>query len=96
MAEKIVLKTPSGETIEHTPPIIKARTSTKMGAVGASVFLATAAAVIPNWDGINAALLQACQSEQGPAWGLGLMGGMLVVNFITARFTKSPLTKQAL
>lgn len=96
MAEKVILTTATGETIEHTPPTIKARTSTKMGAVGASVFLATAAAIIPNWDGINSALLQACQSEQGPAWGLGLMGGMLAVNFVTARLTKSPLTKQAL
>lgn len=92
LAQEIVeAKLPSGETIMREEPRIKARTSTKMLAVGGSLLATTAAAVIPNWDGINAAIMAACQSEHGPLIGLGMMAAMLGVNFVTARLTKSPI-----
>lgn len=89
--EKVLVTFPDGRTIERTEPIVKARSSTKMLAVGGSLLATTAAAVIPNWDAINTAMLDACKSEHGPAIGLGMMGLMLVVNFATTRLVKSPV-----
>lgn len=96
MAEKVTITLPDGSTHERAEPIIKARTSTKVLGVGGAVFAATAAAVIPNWDAINTGLAAACQSEYGPAIGLGGMLAMLGVNFATARLTKSPAKPGAL
>lgn len=90
MPESVTITLPDGSTHQRVEPIVKARTSTKLAAVGASVLASTAAIVIPNWDGINAALLEACRSDKGPAIGLAGMALMLVVNFATARLVKSP------
>jgi hypothetical protein len=81
----------TGEKVTRTEPIIKANTSTKMFGVGATVFAATAAAIVPNWDAINVAVKAACESEHGPTIGLGMMAAMLGVNYVTARLTKTPL-----
>lgn len=94
--ETVTMTLPDGSTHERVEPLIKARTSTKLLGVGGGLFAATAAAVIPNWDAINAGLMSACQSEYGPAIGLGGMGAMLLVNYITARIAKSPAKPGAL
>lgn len=92
MAGEVVKLVVDGKEIgERVEPTIKARTSTKMLGVGGAFLATTAAAVIPNWDAINAGLMAACQSEYGPAIGLGMMAGMLGVNYVTTRFTKSPV-----
>lgn len=88
--ETVTITLPDGSTHQRAEPLIKARTSTKMLGVGGGVFALTAAAVIPNWDAVNAGLMAACQSEHGPAIGLGGMAAMLVVNYLTARMAKSP------
>lgn len=94
--ETVTITLPDGSTHERVEPVIKARTSTKVLGVGGTLFAATAAAVIPNWDAINASLAAACQSENGPAYGLGAMGVMLAVNYFTARLSKSPAKPGAL
>lgn len=93
MSEKIVLTAPDGSTIEHTPPIIAARTSTKL-AVGGGVVAAFPAVELLSW-------VQGLQLE--PAWlesatnsSYFLYYGGLLIAYIVARFTKSPLTQQAL
>lgn len=94
--ETVTITLPDGSTHERVEPVIKARTSTKVLGVGGALFAATAAAVIPNWDAINGALAAACQSENGPAYGLAAMGVMLAVNYFTARLSKSPIKPGAL
>lgn len=91
MAEKVTVTLPDGSTIEREEPIIKARTSTKVAGVGAAAMIATAGAFIPFYDEINAAIVQACQSDKGPLAVLIGMGIMLGVNVYTARKTKSPI-----
>jgi hypothetical protein len=80
-----------GSLVTRTEPLIPARSSSKMFGVGATFLATTAAAVIPNYDAINTAMLAACQSEHGPLIGLGMMAAMLGVNFYTVRKTKSPI-----
>lgn len=94
--ETVIVTMPDGSTHERVEPVIKKRVSTKVTAVGLAFFAATAATVIPNWDAINAGLMAACQSEYGPAVGLGGMLAMLAVNAVTARVTKSPIKPGAI
>lgn len=95
MAEKIVLTTPTGETIEHTPPKINARTSTKVAGTGLLALALPALAMLPYYDQINSYMLQACQSDNGPLMYLGGGAVTLVVAYVTARLTKSPLLPKA-
>lgn len=96
MTDQVVMQLPDGSKVVRSEPMIKARTSTKLLGVGSAVLATTAAAVIPNWDVINAGLMAACQSEYGPAVGLGGMAAMLAVNYFTARIVKSPAVPGAL
>ena len=92
MAEKIVLTTPTGETIEHTPPTIPLRTATK----------ATAGTVILGYP-----LVQIVGAIQGAmfetAWLESFTNGPVfewlcysIVPLVIARLSKSPLAKQFL
>ena len=89
LAEKIVLTTPTGETIEHSPPIIPARTSTKVGVTGV-------VAGIP--------IIQWIQSIEFPwPWlesmtnsDMFVQVATLALAYIVARISKSPLAQQAL
>ena len=92
MAEKLILTTPTGETIEHTPPVIPLRTATK----------ATVGTAVLGYPLID--IVQAIQDAQIPiAWLESFTNGPVfewlcysIVPIIIARLTKSPLTKQAL
>lgn len=92
MAEKIVLTTATGETIEHTPPVIPLRTATK--AAGGTVLLG-----YPLID-----IVTAIQGAQIPiGWLESFTNGPVfewlcysIVPIIIARLSKSPLGKQAL
>jgi hypothetical protein len=92
MAEQ-TLTLPNGETITRTEPIIPARTSTKL-AVGNGVVAAFPAVEILQW----------IQSVEIPiAWLESLTNsdyfmyyGSLLVSYLIARYTKSPLIKQPL
>lgn len=89
MAEKIVLTTPTGQTIEHTPPTIPYRTSTKVGVTGLAIGLP---------------VIQYIQEIEFPwPWLENFTNSDLFVQLATlagayfvAKLTKSPLTKQAL
>lgn len=62
------------------------RTSTKSGVAGLFPLLA----LVPFYDEVNAYLLQACASEQGPV--VFLVGGAVVwvTMVVTARVSKTP------
>jgi hypothetical protein len=89
MAEKVILTTPTGETIEHTPPAIPARTSTKVGVTGV-------VAGIP--------VIQWIQSIEFPwPWlesmtnsDMFVQVATLALAYIVARMSKSPLVSKAL
>jgi len=92
MAEKIVLTTPTGETIEHTPPTIPLRTATK----------ATAGTVLLGYP-----LVQIVEAVQGAMfqteWLENFTNGPIfewlcysIVPLVIARLSKSPLGKQFL
>ena len=85
--ETVTVILPGGETIQREEPIIKKRTSTKVAIVGA---IAPLLSVVPFWDEINGMLMQACQSEQGPAVFLAGAGVTWLAAVVTARLTKSP------
>jgi hypothetical protein len=92
MAEPIVLTTPTGETIVHTPPLIPARTSTK----------ATGGTLLLGYPLIE--VVQAIQNAQIPIEWLETFTNSTMfewlcyslVPIVIARFSKSPLGKQAL
>jgi hypothetical protein len=88
---KVIL--PDNTEVERVEPVIKARTSTKVAAVGVSTIVTTGIAMLPFYDQINAVVLEACNSSSkaGPAAILIGMGVMLVINAVTARVTKSPV-----
>lgn len=92
MAEKIILTTPTGEQIEHTPPTIPLRTATK----------ATAGTVILGYP-----LVQIVGAIQGAMfsteWLENFTNGPVfewlcysIVPLVIARLSKSPLAKQFL
>lgn len=92
LAEKIVLTTPTGETIEHTPPTIPLRTATK----------ATVGTAVLGYPLID--IVQAIQGAQIPIeWLEAFTNGPVfewlcysIVPIVIARISKSPLGKQAL
>ena len=92
MSEKVILTTQTGETIEHTPPAIPLRTATK----------ASAGTVLLGYPMIE--VVQAIQGAQIPIeWLESFTNSTMfewlcysLVPIIIARFTKSPLGKQAL
>lgn len=92
MAEKIVLTTPTGETIEHTPPTIPLRTATK----------ATGGTLLLGYPMIE--VVAAIQGAQIPIeWLESFTNGPVfewlcysIIPIVIARLTKSPLTKQAI
>ena len=63
------------------------RTSTKGGAAG---FLAPLVVAFPFYDQINAFVVQACQSEDGPLVFLAGAGISWVSFYITARLSRTP------
>lgn len=92
MAEKVILTTPTGETIEHTPPTINARTSTK----------ATGGALLLGYPVIE--IVTAIQGADIPIeWLESFTNGPVfewlcysIIPIIIARMTKSPLVTKAL
>lgn len=66
------------------------RTSTKAGAAGLAPLIVTGLAMLPYYDEINALLVQACTSEQGPLAFLAGGAVVWVIMYVTARKTKSP------
>lgn len=92
LAEKIVLTAPDGSTIEHTPPTVPLRTATK-ATLGAAV------AAYPGYE-----VVQMIQAFEFPwPWLENFTNGpgfvwlcATIIPLIIARFTKSPLSKQAL
>lgn len=92
MAEKMILTTETGETIEHSPPVIPLRTATK----------ATAGTVLLGYPVIE--IVQQIQAIEFPwPWLESFTGSSTfewlcysIIPIVIARFTKSPLTKQAL
>lgn len=92
MAEKVILTTPTGETIEHSPPVIPLRTATK----------ATVGTAVLGYPLID--IVQAIQGAQIPIeWLESFTNGPVfewlcysIIPIVIARFTKSPLTKQPL
>lgn len=89
MAEKILLTTPTGETIEHTPPTIPARTSTKVAVTGVVAFL-------PIIQGVQEMELPWPWLESFTNSDLFVQLATLAGAYIVARMSKSPLTKQAI
>jgi hypothetical protein len=94
MAETVTLTLPSGETIEHTPPVIAARTSTKTAA--GSALLA-----FPGYEIVQQ--IQAADLSGISPWLENFTNGpafvwlcATIIPVVIARFTKSPLNKQAL
>lgn len=77
--------------IERAEPIVAARTSSKLTAVGITSMVAALGALVPFYDEANALIMQACQSENGPAAVLIGAGGAFIVSIVTARLTKSPI-----
>jgi hypothetical protein len=88
MAEKVILTTPTGETVEHTPPIIAARTSTKVGVTGLVVGL-------PAIQYIQDLMMPWPWLEQFTNSDLFAQLATLALAYLTARLSKSPLVKQA-
>ena len=92
LAEKIVLTTPTGGTIEHTPPTIPLRTATK-------ATLGSAVIAYPGYE-----IVQAIVAMELPwPWledftnsGAFIWLCATIIPLAIARFTKSPLKKQAL
>jgi hypothetical protein len=66
------------------------RTSTKAGAAGLVPIAVAGAAMLPYYDQINALVIEACKSEQGPL--TFLIGGVVVwvTMFVSARISKTP------
>lgn len=92
MANKVTVTLPDGSTIERTEPTIPARTSTK----------ATVGAALAAYPGLE--FVQAIQSANLPwPWLEDFTNGPLfvwlcatIIPLVIARFTKSPIAKQAL
>lgn len=89
MAEKVILTTPTGETIEHTPPLIPARTSTKVAATGL-------VGVLPVVQGIQELHFMTPWLEQFVHSTLFAQLATLLGAYLVARWSKSPLATQAL
>lgn len=93
MAEKVILTTPEGETVEHTPPLIAARTSTKAAAGSALLafpgFELVQQIQAADLSGISPAL-ESFTNSAGFVWLCAT-----IIPIIIARFTKSPLVKQS-
>ena len=66
------------------------RTSTKAGAAGLAPLVVTGLAMLPYYDQINALLVEACTSEQGPLAFLAGGAAVWVIMFVTARVSKTP------
>lgn len=89
MAEAVTVTLPSGETIQRMEPTIPLRTSTKVGVTGLAVGLP---------------VIQYIQEIQFPwAWLENFTNSDLFVQlatlagaYLVAKFTKSPIAKQAL
>lgn len=93
MAESVTVTLPSGETVQRTEPMIPARTSTKL-AVGNGVVAAFPAVEILQW--IQSIEIPIVWLESLTNSDYFMYYGSLLVSYLIARFTKSPLVKQAL
>lgn len=65
----------------------KFRTSTKSGAAG---LVALALPLVPFYDEINAYILEACKSDQGPTVALASGAVVWLTMYVTARGSKTP------
>lgn len=72
------------------------RTSTKSGAAGLVPLVVSGAALLPFYDQINAYLVQACMSDQGPLTFLVGGAAVWVTMYVTARHSKTPTNPGAL
>jgi hypothetical protein len=92
MAEKVILTTATGETIEHSPPLINARTSTK-AAAGTVLLGYPVVDIVAAIQGANIPIEWLESFTNGPVFEWLCYS---IIPVLIARFTKSPLSKQAL
>lgn len=89
MADKVTVTLPDGSQIERQEPMIPARTSTKVGIAGI-------AGVLPIIQGIQEIEFPWPWLEQLTNSDVFVQVATIAAMYFVARFTKSPIAKQAL